>query len=1110
MSTPVAKQVPPTEDYLPAAHPQQQRISAALGIVLVSFVMLGIGAGVWRLFFYRSPINKGLQALQKAYSTARPLEVRLSGFAYAPLANTRGASAADNSAHTVAERLLFEAVDDNQSHESHQALGLYYLTERQYDRAIDEFKTALQTEAQNARLHSDLGAALFEKGRGNAESDEDGKNVEAFAESLGHLNRALALDPDFHEAIFNRALLCQHMMLTGYAANEWRAYLEKDSNSPWAVEARQRLSRLEAGQHQIEQNQGSLVEDFLNHFCARDAERMWGLFAPNREKLTTELVVAYLKNAAQPTENSCREALDALTYVGELDAQRVGDHYTTRLADFYRSASRQQLDVARQALELMRVAKAHYNEPKLEQAVAAYESAQRLFTQIGDICGAQQAAFWLGLCYWEMTQTIRSQELWVALAKDCQANEHRWLQARTLNMLSGVAFKGDEYSRAIAYSNEARKLASQVDDVSCVFSADSALIEYYRLLGNQAKCLAQVGRGLPMLGNGAIGMIPLWRYYDIVATAHNTFGLYDAAIDYEREALRFAISADDYARLAVSHANLGLMYGKRQDFDSAFQHAEQAYEIAAAHASEAQGQLLMALASVQMGHLHRERGEFTQALSRYDQAVELHRSGKLDFSAHLYQAYKGRLVCHMALKETEAAQQQFALLLDVMDKHRARIIEEENRDNFFAVEQSVYDLGIDLAYSQNKDSDQAFAYAEASRARSLLDSVSAGAQLIKHDGKLDLQLQAVARPLPLAEIRSRIPNEARLLYYAVLDDKLLIWAVSRAEAHPVEVKVSQAALNEAVTQYRTAMAGLSDEDREATARLARELYGYLIAPVESLLGGSNSLYIVPDKMLNRLPWDALVSPEGRYVVQDYRVTLTPSATLFALCTDIATQKAGTQVERGVVVGNPSFDRKAFPELPPLSDAADEAKEIARLYPPRSLLLGPAARKQAVCDELAKADVAHFALHCVVNERSAMRSALVLAKEPTSGASPQSSDSSLQAYEIYNMKLPRTRMAVLSACESGVERYYRGEGMIGMARAFLVARVPLVVASLWAVDSPATMELMIRFHEYRKRYKLPTDEALCRAKRDLLDGPVERYRQPAYWAAFQAIGGHANF
>ncbi len=445
-----------------------------------------------------------------------------------------------------------------------------------------------------------------------------------------------------------------------------------------------------------------------------------------------------------------------------------------------------------------------------------------------------------------------------------------------------------------------------------------------------------------------------------------------------------------------------------------------------------------------------------------------------------------------------------------MDKHRTTIIEEENRNNFFAVEQSVYDLGVDLNYSQLHDWQQAFEYAEASRSRSLLDSMSAGAQVVKRDGKLDLLLRAGARPLSLAEIQTRIPNEARLLYYAVLDDRLLIWVVSSAQVQTAEVEVSQASLTGAVTQYCSALVATSDQESESAARLARELYGYLIAPVEPLLGGSRTLYIVPDKILNRLPWDALVSPtSGKFVVQDYLVTLAPSATLFAICTDLAGQKMGARDERVLSVGDPRFDRDLFPKLGPLSAAAAEAEKIAGFYPSKSLLIGPAAREQAVRDEMANADITHFALHCVVNERLAMRSSLVLAKEPP-GPGLQARDGLLQAYEIYDIKLPRTRLAVLSACQTGVERYYSGEGMIGMARAFLVAQVPMVVASMWPVDSAATAELMIRFHEYRKRKGLPTNEALRRAKSDLLQGPVERYRQPAYWAAFQTIGGHAGF
>lgn len=1091
---------------------KQPFFASYAGMLAAAVIILAAGLGIWRLFIYESDLDKGMASLKSAYRDGRPLEARLTGFDYAPTQILRGDDQVnvDKRARNRAERILLDEVIENPGSASHHALGQLYLSERKFDDAIRQFEEALKADPNNARAHSDLGAALFERGRSLAASNEDGRNIEAFAESLTHLNRALALDPNLRESLFNRALLRQQMMLSESAAEDWRAYIEKDSSSQWADEARKNLEKLEQRKHQNEQGRQNLVEDFLNAWRARDPERAWGLFSPNRENLTTKLLALHLENAAQLRQGSKPDALDALIYVGDLDVTRTGDRYAADLAGFYRSASRQQLVAAGDAHKLMLRARARYGESKHEEAIAAYDNARRVFTKIGDRCGARLAALWLGLCYWELTQTARSHAMWMRLVEDCRAEEHLWLQARTLNMLSGTAFKGDEYSRAIAYSDQAYRLAEQINDQPSAFSAACALIEYYRLLGNQSACLAQVGRGLPRLNKTGIGVISLWRYYDFVATAHNTFGLYEAAIDYQREAQRFAAASGNHVLMAAAYINLSSIYGKLQDFDAAFKHAEEAYEIGVAHASEALGQLIMAQANAQRGHLHRERGEFASALAFYDQAVELHRTNNLDFSVHLYQSYRGRLACNIALKDTAAAQSQLATLLDVMDKHRAAIIEEENRDSFFAVEQSVYDLGIDLAYSQQQDWRQAFAFAEASRARSLLDSMNAAPQVVKRGGNPDLLLQATAQPLPLDELKARIPDRACLLYYAVLDDKLIIWVLSRARADHVEVNISQTALTDAINEYCAVVQRSSEESYAAAARLARELYGHLLTPVETMISGSQSLYIVPDKALNRLPWDALISPDGRFVMEDYQVTLTPSATLFAVCTDLASQKSDARAERVVSVGDPHFDRESFPELAPLLDAAREADRVASFYTSKSVLLGPAAREQAVRDAMENADIAHFALHCVVNQRSAIRSMMVLAKEPASGGSTQASDGLLQAHEIYNIKLPRTRLAVLSACQTGIEHFYRGEGMIGMARAFLVARVPIVVASLWPVDSGATAELMIRFHEYRKRGGLPVHEALRLAKRDLLQGPVERYRKPAFWAAFQAIGGYVRY
>jgi CHAT domain-containing protein len=83
-------------------------------------------------------------------------------------------------------------------------------------------------------------------------------------------------------------------------------------------------------------------------------------------------------------------------------------------------------------------------------------------------------------------------------------------------------------------------------------------------------------------------------------------------------------------------------------------------------------------------------------------------------------------------------------------------------------------------------------------------------------------------------------------------------------------------------------------------------------------------------------------------------------------------------------------------------------------------------------------------------------------------------------------------------------------MISVSRPFIAVGLPMVVASLWSVDSAATRELMVNFHKHRKLDRLWTAEALNRAQQEMLENPEKRYRQPYYWAPFVAIGGYTRF
>jgi CHAT domain-containing protein len=210
------------------------------------------------------------------------------------------------------------------------------------------------------------------------------------------------------------------------------------------------------------------------------------------------------------------------------------------------------------------------------------------------------------------------------------------------------------------------------------------------------------------------------------------------------------------------------------------------------------------------------------------------------------------------------------------------------------------------------------------------------------------------------------------------------------------------------------------------------------------------------------------------------------------------------------VGNPSFDRSAFPDLEDLPTAASEVDEISEFYDRASVVLkGPKARKASVLSAMPQAGVVHLATHYLPEPNEPKRSRLLLASDAQRSGSDGLSDGVLQAYEIYKLTSLKAQLAVLSACQTGVEENLDGEGAIGLARPFK-ASVPLVVASLWPVDSKATTELMINFHRLRRRQRLSSAEALRAAQLQMLRHSNPSYHRPYYWASFVLIGGYSSY
>jgi len=208
------------------------------------------------------------------------------------------------------------------------------------------------------------------------------------------------------------------------------------------------------------------------------------------------------------------------------------------------------------------------------------------------------------------------------------------------------------------------------------------------------------------------------------------------------------------------------------------------------------------------------------------------------------------------------------------------------------------------------------------------------------------------------------------------------------------------------------------------------------------------------------------------------------------------------------VGAATFDRQRYPGLSDLPMAATEAQRVAAYYAKRLVLVNDRAQKKRVEAELAKADVIHFATHYLSLGQPLAGSRLLLTSSSGPDASPSADELSLQ--EVQLKRLPKAKLVVLAACRSGIDQSFAGEGLIGLSRAFLMAGVPLVVASHWEIESESTAQLMIDFHRLRRTRNLTSAQALRQAQLDMMTHEDERYHRPYYWAAFFPIGGYASF
>jgi CHAT domain-containing protein len=357
--------------------------------------------------------------------------------------------------------------------------------------------------------------------------------------------------------------------------------------------------------------------------------------------------------------------------------------------------------------------------------------------------------------------------------------------------------------------------------------------------------------------------------------------------------------------------------------------------------------------------------------------------------------------------------------------------------------------------------------------------------------------------------QNTIPSRGLVLEYLVDTERTLVLVAGHRDDGEVFVEAVRLAVGrKELEQQVNELVGVVSGNDPGFAKHARSLYDLLLAPVRHYFVGVDRLCIVPDDILWNVPFQALLAADGQPLAASIASFLAPSLGMVAAAG--AADAESSTGSRLLALGNPTLANAAARvraqqrgiDLGPLPEAEREVHDIARLYGRQSdVWVKDAASEDRFKAAAPRYGVLHVASHGLIDDANPMFSALVLAASRGRSADGQSDDGLLEAREIADLQLS-ARLAVLSACDTGRGHIGNGEGLVGLAWAFLASGVPQLVVSKWKTDSEATAELMVLFHRELLAGRSAA-EALRQAERALAQRP--QFAHPYYWAAFAVVG-----
>jgi CHAT domain-containing protein/Tfp pilus assembly protein PilF len=607
------------------------------------------------------------------------------------------------------------------------------------------------------------------------------------------------------------------------------------------------------------------------------------------------------------------------------------------------------------------------------------------------------------------------------------------------------------------------------------------------------------------------------------------------ALEHYSESLDLRKSIDDSRGESLTLYNIALAHLQRQEIDDAICELEESLSIGRRIGDlRTQTVALHALAWIE-----RERGDLPAALSLISDAVGVVESERdrianeelrVSFTASAHAVEELYIDLLMQLHRIDAAfkaSEHFraralvGALAKTEGARRAEVdpaLRERERNSARALNAAADRYTHLLVQSASKEALEA-ALAEVQRNKTEYAAVAGNEE------------NALPPEFSAAEIRSQVVDrDSVLIEYSLGEDRSYVWLITSngllsrelpgrgsVAASARRVYALLTARNRRI-RFETAdekSARVTRADAQywpAAARLSAIVFGPIAKQLEK-----KRLLIVPDAELFDIPFSALPEPHdpsGRVpLVVRHEIVVLPSASaLLRLRREIAGRPRGGKLI--AVVADPIYSRAdtrlsvhgtanepiAFRRL---EFAGEEARSILSLVPQSSrkaALDFDASRRRVLSEDLAGYRYIHFATHAFVDDVHPELSAMVLSLFDARG---REQNGFLRLSDIIGMKLSAD-LVVLSGCRTALGREVRGEGVLGLARAFFYAGAERLVVSLWDVNDRATAELMKSFYRSILASDHRSPAAALRAAQLSLRKQGQ-WNAPYYWAPFTISG-----